>query len=138
MLGTCSAPLALTLTFVRSARAYAAASKLNAAAKSEAAEYARSHDQASRDSFRGNDDVTQAGLADDIATYDRLRAENPEAQRIRGPAGTFNYSSARQLQEFAVAHTELQMSRAIDQKAGGLQAYRRALLKAMQDHSVGA
>ena len=88
--------------------------------------------QASRDAVRGNDDVTQADLAADIATYDRLRAENPDAQSIRGPF----IANTNKLQEYAAAHEELGISRRIFPSVG-LQGYRKTLLKAMQEHGLG-
>ena len=89
------------------------------------------------DAVRGNGDVTQADLAADIATHDRLRAENPDAARIRGPNGTFKIKGgSRTLQEYAVAHTQLGISRTIDPEVG-LQGYRKALLKAMKEHGLG-
>ena len=114
----------------------AAARKLSATPTSEAAEYAREHDQASRNTKRGNNDVAQAGLAADIATYERLRAANPEVERIRGKSGTFKYDT-HLLQEYAIAHPTLGIKRTIP-VVGGLQQYRRNLLKAMQKHGLGA
>ena len=88
--------------------------------------------QAKRDAVRGNDDVTQFDLAADIATHDRLRAEHPDKKRI-----IFSSSAdVKTLQEYAVAHSVLGISRRITPGVG-LQGYREALLKAMQKHGLG-
>ena len=110
--------------------------KLAAPPKDEAAANAREHNQKSRDALRANDDVTQADLAADIATYDRLRKANPDAQRIRGPKGTFKIERVEKLQEYAVANPILGITRMIGHT--GLQGYRKQLLQAMQKHNLGA
>ena len=89
--------------------------------------------QAVRDAARGNDDVTQVDLAADIATYDRLRAAHPDKKRIR--AGLIFKGIT--LQEYAVGHPELGISRRITPGVQGLQTYREAILKAMQKHGLG-
>ena len=111
--------------------------KLAAPPKDEAAAYAREHKQRSRDALRANDGVTQADLAADIATYDRLRKANRDAQRIRGPKGTFKIERVEKLQEYAVANPILGITRRID-PLSGLQGYRKQLLQAMQKHNLGA
>ena len=86
-----------------------------------------------RDAARGNDDVTQVDLAADIATYDRLRAAHPDKKRIRAGLIFKGFT----LQEYAVGHPELGISRQITPGMQGLQTYREALLKAIQKHGLG-
>ena len=78
--------------------------------------------------------MTQVDLAADIATYDRLRAAHPDKKRIRGAGLIFKGIT---LQEYAVGHPELGISRRITPGVQGLQTYREALLKAMQKHGLG-
>ena len=75
--------------------------------------------------------MTQVDLAADIATYDRLRAENPNKQNMRGFILHTNT-----LQEYAFGHPVLGISRRINQQLG-LQGYRKALLEAMKKHGLG-
>ena len=95
------------------------------------AAFKREQGQAKRDAARGNDDVTQVVLAADIATHDRLRAENPGKQTIRG----FNLHAVT-LQEYAFGNPVLGITRGIG-GTDGLQGYRKALLEAMKKHGLG-